>query len=122
MDPEDPKAHYGLAVALLAKNENDSALDHALKSVGLLYHQPQAHYCLGIALLRLGMAKRALEAFETSVAMAPNQSDTHRQLAALYLAMKEDKARAEMHQRRAEELEARPESAKASRAWLEAQR
>jgi tetratricopeptide (TPR) repeat protein len=105
LDPDDAKAHQGLAVVLLEQGQNEAAFDHALQSVGLFHHQPRSHYALGLACRRLGMTERARQAFEVSLAMAPNQADVHRELADLHQAVIGDTVRAEAHRRRAEELE-----------------
>ena len=114
LNPDDASAHHGMAAVFLADGQDEPAMEHALRSIGLIYHQPRAHRHLGVALMRLGEFDRALQAFEVSRSMAPNQPDVHRALAHFHETVTKDSARAAEHRRRAEELSARPARAEVS--------
>ncbi|MCX7098148.1 MAG: alkaline phosphatase family protein [Methylococcales bacterium] len=86
IDPLNPHAHLGLARALLPKHENgEAAVESALDSVRLLYHNPMAHYVLGLGLMRIRQYFRAAEAMRTAVALNPNFERAHRVLARFYV-------------------------------------
>ncbi len=71
LDPENARAHHGLAQACLRLDKVEEAIEEALTSVGLIYFQPAAHYHLGEALFRFGEFGRASEAFEVCLSMTP---------------------------------------------------
>ena len=73
INPDDARAHAGMAQALLHMGRNEEAAEHALQAVGLRHMFPAAHVCLGVALFQLRMLGRATEAFEQSVAMGGSQ-------------------------------------------------
>ena len=80
MEPDDPKALHGLAIVALNNDEPRKAVDFALRSLQILFHQPRAHYHLGLASWQIGDLERAKQAFETSLSMRPNADDVREKL------------------------------------------
>jgi tetratricopeptide (TPR) repeat protein len=80
-DPEDVAAWNGLTVVHLQLEENQSAMETALRSVAILFHQPQPHFWLGLALCRLGHWGRAREALQVTLRLQPDHPGARRQLA-----------------------------------------
>ncbi|MBK7925972.1 MAG: alkaline phosphatase family protein [Bryobacterales bacterium] len=70
INPHDPRAHAGMAQALLGVRRNEEAAGHALDAVGLRHQFPAAHYLLGVALFRLRMLDRSAEAFEQCLTLS----------------------------------------------------
>ncbi|MGZ5537223.1 MAG: alkaline phosphatase family protein [Chthoniobacterales bacterium] len=83
LDPECARAWEGLAVVLLRKRDNLSAIDAALEAIQLLFHLPHTHFNLGVALAREGRHDEAIVAFRRALAMRPSMPHVHRWLAAL---------------------------------------
>jgi predicted AlkP superfamily phosphohydrolase/phosphomutase/Flp pilus assembly protein TadD len=81
IDPEDVAAWNGLTVIHLQLEENEAAVEAALRSVAILFHQPQPHFWLGLALCRLTDWARAREALAVALKLAPNHQGALRQLA-----------------------------------------
>ncbi len=78
VDPDDPEAYHGMTVVCLSKNQDQLAVDNALRSIEILYHQPHAHFHLGLALSRLGKLHRAKQALQVSITMNPNNPDAQK--------------------------------------------
>jgi hypothetical protein len=65
-----------LELAALARQERHAeAVEHLMRSIGLLYHQPNAHYNLGLSLAALGRPLQAIQAFENALAIQPDLSE-----------------------------------------------
>jgi len=64
IDPDDHRAHDGMAEVCLAMHRDEDAAEHALAAVGRQHHYAPGHYHLGVSLARLGMLERAIVAFE----------------------------------------------------------
>lgn len=84
LDDDDPHAHNGLARAALQLGDHESAAEHALRAIGLLYFFPQAHYHLGMAFKGLGEPDRAIRSLGIAVTQSPGFRDAHAELARLY--------------------------------------
>ncbi|CAN5325738.1 hypothetical protein BH09BAC5_BH09BAC5_00710 [soil metagenome] len=84
IDPENARAHYGLALASLRLDKIEIAIDEALNAIGLRHFHPAAHYHLGEALYRIGEFERAAEAFEVCVSMTPGNKRAHFWLIKIY--------------------------------------
>lgn len=109
--PDHPAAALGLARTCLATRQPDRAAEHALKSIGLLYHQPLAHYVLGLALMRIRRADAAVDALQVAVSQNPNFPQAHRLLARIYRFVLRDQDAARSHDAlaRAARLDRRPD-------------
>lgn len=81
---DDPHSHNGLALAFLNTGDFESAADHALRAVGLLFFFPQAHCHLGLAMKGMGDLNRAIRSLNLAVTQAPGYLEAHQELANLY--------------------------------------
>lgn len=70
LDRDSVPCHYGLALALLAQDRPEAAVDAALTSVSLRHNFPEGHYTLGVALTRCGRQEHAKQAFAKSRALS----------------------------------------------------
>ena len=85
IDPVNPAAQIGLCRCYLAqRGKEEKALEAAMASLGLTYHNPRAHFLCGVALQRLGRAREAQRAFDTAIVQNPVFPAAHRRLARLY--------------------------------------
>ncbi len=80
-DADDIAAWNGLTIVHLQTEENEAAVETALRSVSILFHQPQPHFWLGLALCRLTQWDRAREALELTLQLQPDHQGAKRQLA-----------------------------------------
>jgi tetratricopeptide (TPR) repeat protein len=85
IDPVNAQAQLGLSRVYLALKRPRQALDAALASIGLVYHNPQAHFLCGQALRRLGRRDEAIAALRSALSQNPVFPAAHRLLAAIYL-------------------------------------
>lgn len=85
IDPVNAQAQLGLSRVYLAAKRPQKALDAALASIGLIYHNPKAHLLCGMALRRLGRRDEAITALQTALAQNPVFPMAHRLLATIYL-------------------------------------
>lgn len=83
LDPDDPEAHFGLALVFLSMNRNQMAIDNLLRSVEIVYQQPAAHYYLGLAFTRVGNRDAAVRALEVSLQQRPENQDASKLLSAI---------------------------------------
>jgi len=67
LDPQNARAHAGMAEAMLGLRRNQEAAEHALEAAVLRHHFAAAHFMLGVALFRLGRFERAAQALEETV-------------------------------------------------------
>lgn len=81
IDPETPAALIGLARTDLAERKFSDAVEHARRSLGLVFFQPRSHYLHGMALYRLGDWEDAEIAFRICISQAPLFAAAHRMLA-----------------------------------------
>lgn len=84
IDPVNAQAQLGLSRIYLAAKRPQPALDAALASIGLIYHNPKAHFYCGLAMRRLGRRDEAIAALQTAIAQNPVFPAAHRLLAAIY--------------------------------------
>jgi tetratricopeptide (TPR) repeat protein len=84
LDPDEARAHHGLAKVHIQRHEYQQAADAALVAIGHLYFYPEAHFHLGVAVLRLGWAERAAQAFEVALQQRPGLAQARRWLARVY--------------------------------------
>ncbi len=80
IEPDDPQSLHGLAIVALNNNRSQDAVDLALESLQLLFHQPRVHFHLGLACWQLGELDRARQAFETCLKIRPNAEDVRQKL------------------------------------------
>lgn len=80
IEPDDAAALHGLSIVALNNEQPELAVDLALRSLQILFHQPRAHYHLGMASWQLGDYERARQAFETCLSMRPQADDVRQKL------------------------------------------
>jgi tetratricopeptide (TPR) repeat protein len=83
LDPDDPEAHFGMALVFLSMNRNQMAIDNLLRSVEIIYQQPAAHYYLGLAFTRVGNRDAAVRALEISLKQRPENPEASKLLSAI---------------------------------------
>ena len=101
IDPDNAYAHLGLCRYYLAQKRDAEAVEEALQSVGLIYHNPMAHFLLGMALHRTGYIDNAIESLKVAVKQNPNFPAAHRRLAYIYRHRLKDLAMAQYHNQKA---------------------
>lgn len=102
-NPNDATAHLGFARLNLKKKQYEPAIEAALNSVGLLYHQPRAHYVLARALRGNKQIPRAIEALKVATLQNPNFPEALEMLAHLYDGPLKQPTEAEQYKRKASE-------------------
>ncbi len=115
LDPDSAPAHLGLCSSFLPRRQNEAAIEAALDSVGLIYHNAQAHFLLGVALHRQGQIPEALLALRLAVSQNPNFPEAHRRLAYIYGRRLKSPSQSEEHRRLAKEAAHRIRELKRSR-------
>jgi tetratricopeptide (TPR) repeat protein len=103
-DEFHPNALMGLCRTYLEMGENDKALEHGSRAVGLKYHFPAAHYFLGIAKERTGDVDGAIASYDVALFQTPNFVEAHEKLAQIYTNARVDADSAREHIEAAREL------------------
>jgi tetratricopeptide (TPR) repeat protein len=103
LDPVNPAAHLGRCRSYLKQGHNPQALEEAMASIGLIYHDPQAHFFCGVALNRCDRPHDALKALQTTISQNPVFPAAHRYLARLYTRRFQDLEQATHHRKLAQE-------------------
>jgi tetratricopeptide (TPR) repeat protein len=83
-DPEDPRAHLGVGLALLNQEQFEAAAEQCLKAVELRHFLPEGHYYLGVALTWMKEYEHAIRSFEVALSMQAGYLDAHRYLATIH--------------------------------------
>ncbi len=98
LDPVNPAAQLNLCRCYLSqRNKSQQALNAAINSLGLIYHNPRAHYLCGVSLQRLNRYQEAITAFETAITQNPLMPLVHRRLSQLYRINLGDNTKANEH-------------------------
>ena len=84
IDPINAHAQLGLCRVFLGLKKPKKALDAALASVGLIYHNPIAHFYCALARRRLGRKDEAITSLQVALAQNPVFPAAHRCLADIY--------------------------------------
>lgn len=84
IDPVNAQAQLGFSRVHLANKHPRKALDSALASVGLIYHNPVAHYHCALAQQKLGHADDAIASLNTALAQNAMFPLAHQLLAKIY--------------------------------------
>ena len=84
INPKNAQAHMVLARVYYHLKKFKVAEQHAVDSVGLLFHNPEAHYRLGMIVLNLGKVPRAVEALRVAVTQSPNYTAAWEALIKIY--------------------------------------
>jgi tetratricopeptide (TPR) repeat protein len=84
LNDDDPHAQNGLAFTELKLGNFESAADHALRAIGLLFFFPMAHYVLGMAFKGMGEIDRAIRSLNLTVTQSPGFLEAHQELSELY--------------------------------------
>ena len=106
LDPDNARAHHGVAIVRISEKRYEEAADAALAAVSRLYYFPDAHFHLGVAMTRLGWAERAEQAFKVAVDQRPTFALAHRWLARIYQDYLKDRRSFERHWAICQHLEA----------------
>jgi predicted AlkP superfamily phosphohydrolase/phosphomutase/tetratricopeptide (TPR) repeat protein len=97
LEPENAYARLGLASVRLARRDHAGALEAALASLGLVYHNPRAHCVCGEALLHLHRFDEARTALATAIAQNPVFPKAHELIARIHRSHLPDDAKARHH-------------------------
>ncbi len=101
IDPDNAYAHLGLCRYYLAQKRDAEAVEEALQSVGLIYHNPMAHFLLGMALHRTGYIDNALESLKVAIKQNPNFPAAYKRLAYIYRHRLKDSVMAQYYSQKA---------------------
>ena len=112
IDPINAHAQLGLCRVFLGLKKPRKALDAALASIGLIYHNPIAHYFCALARRRLGKKDEAITSLQVALAQNPVFPAAHRLLADIYR-RREQLDKAVEHSNLADAAEKRIEAYKA---------
>jgi tetratricopeptide (TPR) repeat protein len=85
--PDNPRAHYNLANALMAANRPKEATRHYEAALRLNPAYSAAHYNLAGALLQLERVAEAVTHYEAALRLEPGSADLHANLAAALIRM-----------------------------------
>jgi tetratricopeptide (TPR) repeat protein len=110
IDPQFPKAHNSLGVALAGRGQSDEAIAHYQQALELNPDYAEAHSNLGLALADRGQVEEAIAHYRKAVASDPDCVEAHYNLANA-LAGRGQMDEAIAHYRRA--LEIKPDYAEA---------
>ena len=80
--PENPVAHYNLAIALANMDQVPEAIVEYQAALRIQPNYADAHNYLGNALLKLNQPQDALGEYQTALGLKPNYPDAHSNLAA----------------------------------------
>jgi predicted AlkP superfamily phosphohydrolase/phosphomutase/tetratricopeptide (TPR) repeat protein len=86
LNSDDAPTHYHAAMAANRLGDLETAADHALHAISIMYFFPQAHFQLGLAFYGLGDLPRAQRSWELAVTQAPRFLEAHQKLADLHKA------------------------------------
>jgi protein O-mannosyl-transferase len=70
--PENPYAHYNLAIKLSDADQYGEAIDHFREAIRLKRDYTSAHYSLGITLAKAGQTSQAIECLREAVRLDPD--------------------------------------------------
>jgi predicted aspartyl protease/cytochrome c-type biogenesis protein CcmH/NrfG len=73
LDPQQPRAHHGLARALAGRNQMERALSEAATAVRLAPDDPEVHFMLGMLQERKRELGDAISAFSNYINLLPNK-------------------------------------------------
>jgi tetratricopeptide (TPR) repeat protein len=76
-DPEDPRTHNNLGVALAATGKTSEAIDEYNKSLALNADSSQTHNNLGSALAEAGKSDQAFAEFQKAIELNPDNGSAH---------------------------------------------
>ena len=77
LDPDDPRGHNNLGVALVETGQTEEAIAEYRKSLQLNSSSSQAHNNLGSALAEKGRLEEALPEFEKAIELNPDNAAAH---------------------------------------------
>ncbi|MEZ4885302.1 MAG: alkaline phosphatase family protein [Chitinophagales bacterium] len=83
-NPEDNHAWHGKGLVLAKMGQQEEAVTHFLKTIGLRYFSPNAHRDLGDSLLALKQYGHAAKAYEVAIHLYPRFKYPKQQLVELY--------------------------------------
>ena len=84
IDDRSAKAHHGLALSLLRRDDYENAIDELLLAIEQDFYMPLAHYHLGECLFKTGQYREASQAFEVAIRLAPGLTKAHQWLQVIY--------------------------------------
>ena len=86
LQPDAPKAHDLLGMALAKQNRNEAALDELRRAAELAPKDADIRNDLGTALVRLGRIPEAIDEFHEALRLNPNNAAAHTNLGLALLA------------------------------------
>jgi len=69
--PDNPRAHYNLAIALLGDGRAPEAIEHLETALRIYPSYPDAHFNLGLALQGAGRLPEAIDQYHAALALKP---------------------------------------------------
>jgi tetratricopeptide (TPR) repeat protein len=114
-DPADWQALALRARVYYETGRHPDAVNAAVESLSLVYHQPFLQAMLGLSLQAMGLDRQAEEALRVALVQAPGMVAGHEALAGLYGGRLHDPERARQHHERAETLRKRAQELRALR-------
>jgi Flp pilus assembly protein TadD len=82
LEPDHPKARYGLGLAMIHENRYDEAETHLLQAIEATPDNPAAYNALGALRLKQNRVEAAIEHLRTAVKLDPQNSAAHNNLGA----------------------------------------
>ena len=76
INPENPKAHYNLGLALNGRNKLDEAAEAYKKAITINPDYAEAYSNLGNVLKKQGMLDEAIKSYQKAVSINPNSAET----------------------------------------------
>ena len=113
-DPDNPRAHAGLAKIALSRGQYYAAVRSALEAVERAHHDPEPHYLLAKGLAGLKEYARAAEALRAAVSLNPHFPEAHWLLSRLLLKHLGDPASAREHRSLARQTRTRSDATRAA--------
>ena len=80
LDPNDAKAHLGLALHLSAEGDVSGGIRHLMTAAKLQPSNDEPHYYLGVIFRKQGKRNEARSAFQTAVQLNPQNHKAHASL------------------------------------------
>ena len=101
MEPNNDQLHHSLALAYMAQNENDKAIEHMGKALALNSKKDSYYFELGALMEKAGDFKGAMENMRQAIELNPLHSNAHNFLGYMYALEGHDLDQALVHLKKA---------------------